>query len=131
MKPKSPAELKKEKAKLASYLKRLSPAQRQHLNKIRRLAKSVMPKSTEGISWSMPTFRYEGKIVVILAASLFPILAPIQRKFAAKLKGYRTSAGGVQIPLDRPVPAGLVKTLVKARFAEVRSGINMHGRKKK
>ena len=46
--------------------------------------------------------------------------APIRRKYAAALKGYKTATGTVQFPLDESLPSGLIKRLVKARAAVLR-----------
>jgi len=35
------------------------------------------------------------------------------------LKNFSTSRGTIHFPIDRPIPAGLVKKLVKARVAQV------------
>jgi uncharacterized protein YdhG (YjbR/CyaY superfamily) len=48
--------------------------------------------------------------------SLFPTAAIIEA-FKKELKGYSTSKGTIQFPTDKPMPAALVKKMVKARAA--------------
>ena len=50
--------------------------------------------------------------------SLFPAAAVIE-KFKNELKGYTVSKGTIQFPTDKPLPAGLVKKMVKARVAQI------------
>ena len=49
--------------------------------------------------------------------SLFPTAAVIER-FKNELKSFSTSKGTIQFPIDKPLPAALVKKLVKARIAQ-------------
>jgi uncharacterized protein YdhG (YjbR/CyaY superfamily) len=92
------------------------------LNKIRATIRSVAPpEATEIISYGLPAFKYKGVLVWFAAfsnhCSLFPGSSVIEA-FKNELKGFSTSKGTIQFPLDKPLPAGLVKKLVKARIAE-------------
>ena len=49
--------------------------------------------------------------------SLFPGASVIEA-FKNELKGFHTSKGTIQFPVDKPLSAALVKKLVKARIAE-------------
>ena len=50
--------------------------------------------------------------------SLFPTASMIA-KFKDELEGYKTSKGTIQFPTDKPMPAALIKKIVKARLAEI------------
>ena len=92
------------------------------LNKVRRAIRSVVPKdTTEVLSYGIPGFRYKRMLVWYAAfadhCSLFPT-ASVIAKFKDQLKGYRISKGTIQFPVDKPLPASLVKKMVKLRLAE-------------
>jgi len=80
------------------------------------------PEATEGISYGIPTFRYHRALVAFAAfknhCSFFPMNAGLIATFKEELKGYPTSTGTIRFPVDKPLPAALVKKLVKARVAE-------------
>ena len=107
------------------YIAAQPPRARQYLRQIRSIIRAAAPKTTESISYGIPTFKLDGKGFIYCAAfkrhvSLYPITAAIRRKFASQLKTYKTSTGTVQFPLDRPLPVALIRRLVKARLAEMR-----------
>ena len=109
-----------------AYIAALPPRARRHLREIRAIVRSVAPDAVESFSYRMPGFRLENRVFLYYAAfaghcSIYPMGATIRRAHAAALKGYKTSTGTIQFPLDRSLPSSLVKRLVKARAAEVRA----------
>jgi uncharacterized protein YdhG (YjbR/CyaY superfamily) len=108
-----------------AYLARVSEPARGTLNKIRAAIRSAAPReATETISYGIPAFKYNGVLVWFAAfsdhCSLFPTAAVIET-FKNELKGFSISKGTIQFPTDKPLPAGLVKKMVKARIAQIES----------
>ncbi len=105
------------------YLAGVPEPARSTLNKVRAAIRSAAPReATETISYGMPAFKYKGVLVWFAAfsdhCSLFPTASVIE-KFKNELKGLATSKGTIQFPTDKPLPAALVKKMVKARVAQV------------
>src|SRR5664279_1726678 len=93
------------------------------LEKIRATIRAVVPaEATESISYGMPAFRYKGALVGYAAfkdhCSFFPMNSSLITEFEQDLKAYSTAKGTIRFPLDKPLPAALVKKLVKARVAD-------------
>ena len=93
---------------------------------MRTIIRSVAPEAIEHFSYRIPGFRLDGKVFVYYAAfkehtSLYPMGAKIRKAHAEALKGFKMSTGTIQFPLDRPLPGALLKRLIKARVAEVKS----------
>lgn len=101
----------------------LQPSEvRAALEKLRKTIRSVAPKATEGISYQIPSFKHHGPLVGFAAfkehCSFFVMNTSLLEKHAAKLKGFKLGKGTIQFTIDKPIPAAVVKTLVKARIAE-------------
>lgn len=106
-----------------AYLAEVPEPARTTLTKVREIIRSVLPaEATEGMSYGMPAFRYKGPLVAYAAfkehCSLFPMQASLMDQLKDELKKYRTSKGTLQFPQDKPLPAALLKKMVKLRVAE-------------
>jgi uncharacterized protein YdhG (YjbR/CyaY superfamily) len=93
------------------------------LQKLRATIRSVVPAdATEAISYGMPAFKYKGPLIGFAAfskhCSLFPMNSSLTIEFKNELTDYPTSKGTIRFPLDKPIPAALVKKLVRARVAQ-------------
>lgn len=105
------------------YLAKVPEPAQSTLRKVRASIKAAAPKdATEGISYGMPAFRYKGALVAYAAfknhCSFFPMQASLIDAMKDELKAYRTAKGTLQFAIDKPLPATLVKKMVKARVAE-------------
>lgn len=107
------------------YLAGVPEASRLTLEKVRqRIRTAVPPGATEGLSYGMPAFKHGGKALVAYAAfknhcSLFPMSRAVFADLADELKPYKTSTGTLQFPIGKPLPAALIKKIVKTRLAEL------------
>src|SRR5262249_17304123 len=112
-------------SQVRDYISALPPEARRAVRQLRSIIRQAAPGAVDGFSYRIPAFRIDDRPLVWYAAftrhcSLYPITDAIKRSHAAALKGYETSKGTVRFPLDRPLPAALIKRLVKARSKEVR-----------
>lgn len=106
------------------YLAAVSDDQRAALEKIRKTIQAAAPKAEECINYGLAAFRLNGKNLVAFGASakhcsLYPMDGHTVDAFKDELKDYETSKGTIRFSVDKPLPATLVKKLVKARIAEI------------
>jgi uncharacterized protein YdhG (YjbR/CyaY superfamily) len=104
------------------YIERVPEPARTTLNKVRAIIRSVAPpEATEGISYGIPTFKYKGMLASFAAfsdhCSLFPGAGPTI-EFKNDLKNFQTSKGTIRFAPAKPLPATLIKKLIKSRIAE-------------
>src|SRR5687768_11713273 len=105
------------------YLAALDDDQRAALEKLRQTIKAAAPKAEECISYGLAAFRLAGKPLVALGATanhcaFYLMSGSTVEAHEDELKKYDTSKGTIRFSADMPLPAALVKKLVKARIAE-------------
>lgn len=113
---------RKSAATTDAYLTSLSEEKRATLEQLRKAIKAAAPRAEECISYGMPAFRLEGEVLVWFGAAakhcaIYPGAHPI-RMLQAELEGYDTSKGTIRFPASKPLPASLVRKLVRRRMAE-------------
>ncbi|MGH2788501.1 MAG: iron chaperone [Actinomycetota bacterium] len=110
------------------YLSQVPEEARAVLEKLRKTIKAAAPNTTETISYQMPTFKYQGRALVGYAAfknhcSLFPYSTKVMDSLKEELQSFDTSGKGatIRFPVGKPLPAALVRKLVKVRIEEIES----------
>jgi uncharacterized protein YdhG (YjbR/CyaY superfamily) len=104
------------------YLAPLSKEKRAALENLRRAIKSAAPKAEECISYQIPGFRLDGRLLVSFSAAanhcaFYPGAYPVEAH-KDELKEYDTSKGTIRFQADSPLPAPLVRKLVKSRITQ-------------
>ncbi len=107
------------------YLAGVSGPQRAALDKLRKTIRSIVPKAEECISYGMPAFRLDGKVVAGFIAtskgcSYFPFSGSTLKTLAADVEGYDQTKSALHFSPDEPLPKALVRKLIDARIAETR-----------
>ena len=103
------------------YLAALSDDKRAALEKLRKTIRAVAPGAEECISYKIPALRLNGMLVGFGATAkhcaFYAGAHPVQA-LRNELKAYDTSKGTIRFQADTPLPAALVRKLVKARIAQ-------------
>ena len=104
------------------YLAKIPEPQRTTLKKVRAVIQSVLPaEATEVISYHIPCVKYKGMLVGYGAfpdhCSLFGMSSTLFGPLKEELKNYSTSKGTIRFAVDKPLPATLIKKLVKSAIA--------------
>lgn len=106
------------------YIAACPPQVRASLQELRGVIAAAAPDAVERISYRIPTFALHGNLVHFAAfgqhIGFYPGASGV-RAFIDELAGYEISKGTVRFPHDRPIPAALVRRIVKFRVRENRS----------
>ena len=107
------------------YVAGLPDDKRAALEKLRKTIRAAAPRAEECISYGIPAFRLDGRMLVAFGAAakhcaFYPGAYPL-RVHKAELKDYDTSKGTIRFQAAKPLPAALVRKMVRARIAEYTS----------
>jgi uncharacterized protein YdhG (YjbR/CyaY superfamily) len=110
-------------ATIEEYFAALPERSRAALEELRRTIVGAAPDATEGISYGMPAFKDQGRILVYYAAfakhySLFPGSKAAIAALGDEGAAYATGKGTLRFRYDEPLPADLVTRIVRTRLAE-------------
>ncbi len=106
------------------YLRGLEEPKRSTLEALRRTILEVVPDAEQIISYKVPAFRVDGRIVAGFAAfkdhlSYRPFSGSVLSQLSDELDGYTMTKSALHVPVDRPLAKKLVKRLIAVRLAEV------------
>jgi uncharacterized protein YdhG (YjbR/CyaY superfamily) len=109
---------------VAEYINAAPKAARGKLREMRRLIAACAPGAVQSLKWGMPTFSYK-RILVSYAAFKkhigFFVTSETRRAFDQQLAGFKTASSSVQFPLDQPLPAALIRRMVRARVVALKA----------
>ncbi len=93
------------------------------LEKVRQAIRKVAPEAAETMSYGIPTFKLNGKHIIVSFAgwkhhiSLYPLPAG-DKAFQQKIAPYKRAKGTIQFQLDDPIPYDVVEKIVTLRIME-------------
>jgi uncharacterized protein YdhG (YjbR/CyaY superfamily) len=104
-------------ATVDDYIAAQSAQTQPRLHELRAIIRAAVPDAAEVIAYDIPTYKFRGAMVSFGAAKRHCALyGSAMDAFPDELRGFETSKGTVRFPLDRPIPADLVRSLVVTKL---------------
>ena len=103
------------------YIAGFPPEVRKVLREVRATIRKAAPGAVETISYRIPAFKLDGRIVVFFAGfknhiGMYPpVKGATLQKAAARYAGEK---GNLRFPLDEKMPHALISRIVKAKVKE-------------
>lgn len=107
------------------YLAKVTGPRKTALARLRKTIRSIIPDAEESISYGIPAFRLDGRIVAGFCArasgcSYFPFSGSTLKTVARFVRDYDQTKSALHFTPDNPPPTTLVRRLIEARIAETR-----------
>ena len=106
------------------YLTKVEPRKRQELDRIRNLAKKIVPGAEEAIVYGMPTLKYQGKPFLGFDAhknhiGIYPYSGQVVEELKDQLHEYGLSKGAIRVPINHPISEDLLKQIIDLRLKQM------------
>jgi uncharacterized protein YdhG (YjbR/CyaY superfamily) len=101
------------------YLASLSGPEKALIAHMYEIVRREVPEATEGISYGMPAFKYEGKgLVAIMANKYFLSLYPFcaVEKLGLDVSNFECTSGSIHFNTDKPITDDLLRQILIARM---------------
>lgn len=108
------------------YLASVSGARRVALDRLRKTIRKIVPRAEECISYGIPALRLDGTVIAGFCAtakgcSYFPFSGSTLGTLAKELEEYGGTRSSLHFDPHEPLPAMLVRKLIRARIAEMKA----------
>lgn len=112
------------KAEVTAHLKKFDKPQRAVLEEVRQIIAAAIPSGEEVIKYGIPTFLFEGKAVIGFDGfkkhnSIFPYSGSFNSLLKEELAQYEKTKGSIHFALDKAMPKGLLRKIVKLRLQQI------------
>lgn len=114
--------LKRKPKTAAEYIAMMPQPHRRTLQAMRKSILAAAPGAKDSLYYSMPAVKLRVALVCYAAftnhCSFFVMSRRVMADHADALKGYDVIPAGIRVAPDKPLPAKLIKSLVRARIIE-------------
>lgn len=106
------------------YLKKFEMPKRKELERIRSIAKKIVPDAEESIGYDMPTLRYKGHSFLGFTIhkehlGIYPYGGEVIEALKNQLKEYGLSKGTIRVPFDHPISENMLKKIIIYRIKQI------------
>ena len=109
---------------VTEYIAAQPKAAQKSLKVVRQTIRKALPGCEEGISYQIPVFKVDGRMVIYFAGfkehySIYPSSKELELAFKDELVGHYTSGKGtIRFSASEPVPTKLIAAIAKFRAKE-------------
>ncbi len=109
-----------------AYIAARPEAHRPHLEKLRAAINAALPDATEGLSYGIPVFKVDGRMVMYFAAftahySVYPATTDVLKGLGEAAAAYVSGKATLRFSYEKPVPVRLIAKFARLRAAQARA----------